>query len=93
MTIPSKTSSTPLILPRISAACARLLLEKRLVFAEDLQVDRLGNAAGQVSDVVFDELAEVRVDRRLRGGDPRSRMSSITSSIGRRWRRGFRRMT
>src|SRR5262249_57936407 len=42
-----------------------LLLKERLILAVNLDVDGLRNAAGEVADVVLQQLAELGVDRRL----------------------------
>ena len=69
MTMPSKTSSTPFTPSRIPRDLAGAVLEQRLVLAEDVDVDRLRDAAGQVADVVLEQLPEVRVEGRGdRGG-------------------------
>ena len=72
----------PAMIPR---RLPRLLLEHRLVLAEDLDVDRLRHAAGQVADVVLEQLAEVGADRRLDRLDPRPQV--VDDGVDRR-RRG-----
>ena len=57
---------------------AGAVLEQRLVLAEDVDVDGLRDAAGQVADVVLEQLPEIRVEGRgdrggARRGCPRSR--------------------
>ncbi len=46
----------------------------RRIASEDLDVDRLGSATGQIADVVLEQLSEVGVDCRLNGSDTRSQV-------------------